>query len=308
MTWSFSESKLFKKCQRQWYYKSKVANALAKDPIRKEAYLLSKLQSIYAWRGNLVDTVLSDYVARNMKNGANEQTALSIAKNLFDQQLLFGKNHSIRKLNTSITKLGDQFAAFFDSEYGSGPQQNQIDQAWDDVRTAIHNFFESKELLKELKSARYLVPQRSLSFTINEFKSKAVPDLIAFQYSAPPTIYDWKVHMGGYQDYRLQLACYALALTRGNPHKDFPQNINAYSPMDIKLVEVQLLRSEIREYRLTQLDIDDTEDYVERSATEMALAFGEEDNYGPFDFPSTDNPDVCSHCSYRSLCWEKRFE
>jgi hypothetical protein len=117
MTWSFSESKLFNKCQRQWFYKSKVANALAKDPIRKEAYLLSKLQSIYAWRGKIVDTVLSNYVVRNIKNGVNEQSTLSVAKNLFDQQLLFGKNHGLRKSNTSITKLGDQFAAFFDSEY-----------------------------------------------------------------------------------------------------------------------------------------------------------------------------------------------
>jgi hypothetical protein len=78
--------------------------------------------------------------------------------------------------------------------------------------------------------------------------------------------------------------------------------------MDIKLVEVQLLRGEIREYRLSQGDIDDTENYIEMSATEMGLALGDGDNHDPFDFPPTNNPDVCSRCVYRSLCWEKRFE
>jgi hypothetical protein len=56
--WSVSESKLFRRCQRQWYFKHCVANAQAKkDPLRRRAYLFSKLQSISGWRGQLVDTV-----------------------------------------------------------------------------------------------------------------------------------------------------------------------------------------------------------------------------------------------------------
>ena len=304
MTWSFSISKQFTQCQRQWFYKTKVANGVAKDPLRKEAYLLSKLQSVYSWRGKIVDTVLSDYVVKNLKNGINEKATLVYAKTLFERQLDFAKNHDVRQITTSITKLGDQFAAFFESEYGNGLDDSQIESAWRDVETAIHNFFMFGELIDQLKKTDYLVTQRSLSFEINGFKAKAVPDLIAFQRSGPPIVYDWKVHTFAYQDYRLQLACYAIALTSGKPHKDFPQDPTIYSPTDIKLVEVQLLKNELREYQLTLDDIQDTEEYIENSASEIGMVLGDEKSNSPLDFLSATNPDTCSRCTFRSLCWK----
>lgn len=63
MIWSISESKTFRRCQRQWFFKNIVACATAKkNPIRRRAYLLSKLQSVFAWRGQLVDTVIENYL------------------------------------------------------------------------------------------------------------------------------------------------------------------------------------------------------------------------------------------------------
>jgi hypothetical protein len=50
--WSISDSKTFRRCQRQWFYKSIAGNAKAADPVRHRLYLLSKLQSISAWRGD----------------------------------------------------------------------------------------------------------------------------------------------------------------------------------------------------------------------------------------------------------------
>ena len=46
MSWSFSESRTFLKCQRRWYYDSVLAHWTQKDPRRWEAYLLSKMQSV----------------------------------------------------------------------------------------------------------------------------------------------------------------------------------------------------------------------------------------------------------------------
>lgn len=58
MIWSFSDSRTFDRCQRQWYFGEVVANAVAKAPVRHEAYLLSKLQSVSAWRGQVVDSTI----------------------------------------------------------------------------------------------------------------------------------------------------------------------------------------------------------------------------------------------------------
>jgi hypothetical protein len=59
MRWSYSASRNFRQCQRQWYFKNIVASARAKEPLRRRAYLLSKLQSVSAWRGKIVDDVIS---------------------------------------------------------------------------------------------------------------------------------------------------------------------------------------------------------------------------------------------------------
>ena len=183
-------------------------------------------------------------------------------------------------------------------------EDSQIKNAWKDIELAIHNFFTLEGLIDQLKRANYLVPQRSLSFEVNGFKAKAVPDLIAFQRSSPPIVYDWKVHTFASQDYRLQLACYAIALTLGKPHKDFPQDPTNCSPTDIKLIEVQLLTNELREYQLTSEDIEDTQEYIENSASEIGLALGDDKNNSPLDFLSATNPDTCSRCVFRSLCWK----
>ena len=55
MKWSLSGSKTFRRCQRQWFYKNCVANGVTKDPVRRNIYLLGKLQTIAGWRGSIVD-------------------------------------------------------------------------------------------------------------------------------------------------------------------------------------------------------------------------------------------------------------
>jgi hypothetical protein len=61
MVWSISSDKTFRRCQRQWFYGQVFGNANArKEPLRYEAYLLSKLQSLSAIRGQAVDDALSE--------------------------------------------------------------------------------------------------------------------------------------------------------------------------------------------------------------------------------------------------------
>jgi len=52
MIWSVSTAKMFERCQRQWFFKTQLANAKAKHESRRRAWRLSKLQSLSAWRGN----------------------------------------------------------------------------------------------------------------------------------------------------------------------------------------------------------------------------------------------------------------
>lgn len=191
-------------------------------------------------------------------------------------------------------------------EYEGRISEEEIDQAWTEVEVALGNLFEMHDLLSRLKSATYVIDQRALTFVHSGMTVRAVPDVIAFYDEAPPLIVDWKVHAFGLQDALFQLTTYALALTRCSPHRDFPTTLGRWSARDVQLSEVQLLTNQIRQYSLSEEDLERTEAYIAESAVQMALASEGKKNLElqASDFPATRSPDVCQRCPYRSLCWE----
>jgi PD-(D/E)XK nuclease superfamily len=310
MIWSVSTGKTFERCQRQWFFKTQVANAKAKDETRQLAYRLSKLQSVSAWRGSIVDQVLSQQVMPAFERGwpITVDKALASAMVRFDRQLEIGRAHCLHEPGLKPSALGDDFVAFHCLEYGGCLSEQEIEQARGEVRRAIENFFLMEELIARLRAADRLITQRSLSFLHADANVRAVPDVIAFHGSAAPTIIDWKVHVFGWRDAWLQLAVYASALTRCNPHKDFPLVPGEFRETEIELLEVQLLTGTIRSHRLAEKHIMRADAYIAQSAETMMLAVGETNGTAatlpPTDFPATRYASVCERCPYRSLCWE----
>lgn len=307
MQWSFSTSRLFMKCQRQWYYKQFVAHHSAKDPIRREAYILSKLKTLYAWRGDLVDKVLSEILVPSLNRGnlLGADYLTQQADRLFRRQLTYAKEHHVRDDGFRATAAGDSFAAFSDVEYGVALCDADIDRMWDDIACAIQNVYSTDGVIDVLEAGDYRVAQRALSFKHSDVSVRAVPDLIIFSDNNAPVIIDWKVHTFGTTDYRLQLALYALALLTCAPHKDFPQ-LSRWNVTDVTLYEVQLLTGQLRKYELSHDDVDELDSYIASTATQMLLASagGARRVMEPSEYPTTRNPGNCSRCNFRKLCWE----
>ena len=270
MVWSVSTAKMFERCQRQWFYKTKLANARAKDAARQQAYRLSKLQSISGWRGNVVDQVLSKEVILALERGwsISPDRVIQAALARFDRQLAIARAHRIMDPAIKPSDYGDDLAAFHCLEYDGGVDKDEIARAHDEVVTAIKTFFGMEDLIARLRTANRLIAQRALTFVHSDTTVRAVPDVIAFFASAPPTIIDWKVHSFGWRDAWLQLAVYAAALTRCNPHKDFPVATDGYMETDIELLEVQLLTGTIRVHDLEGRDIAEADAYIALSAGE----------------------------------------
>lgn len=314
MNWSFSASKQFFRCQRQWYFKNCFASHRARrEPLRREAFLLSKLDSVFAWRGKVVDKVIAKHVVASLHfdRTPSKKHVLQQARDLFERQLTFAKTNRLREPGTTVSKAGDDFAALRDIEYEGEVSEDLIARAWDDIETALLNLFAMEGLMERLCAASALIPQRPLSFAVAGLSSKpttvkAVPDLIAFFDDGSPLVVDWKVHFYGRVDYRLQLTCYALALTRCKPHRDFPESLSGYDPTDIGLLEVQLLTNHQRSYTLTESDIHELEAYVAETAMLMELAVSTFSGrtVSPFDLPVTHYPETCNSCSFRKICWE----
>ncbi len=310
MKWSFSHGKTFRKCQLQWYLASQFACATAKkNPLQREAYLLSKLQSVFAWRGNLVDEIISNHIvtALNQKRTPSLHQVLVLARQLFDEQLAFAQARRWREEGMTAKKADGAYAALRGVEYELDLSE-ELELAWRDVEQALRNLFEMKDLLAELQTAFRLIPQRNLSFDHFGVTVKARPDLLAFFRDKPPLIVDWKVHSFGQHDYRLQLAVYALTLKRSKAHNDFdfPSHLSPYSVTDIRLLEAQLLTRQQREYQLTDSDIEEVENHISASSSQMLLAIGDEDDEEIFrELSMSSRPEVCAGCNFRKLCWER---
>jgi hypothetical protein len=302
---SYSNFSLYRKCPRQWCFK-KMANSRAKD-WRREMYLLDQLKSLSAWRGNIVDTVISNWIVPPLNRGflVSIDTAVAEARRLFDLQLDFARERRWREPGLTKTSAGDAYAAFSVLELHEEVDEGELERAWNDIETALHNFYALEELLDTLRSANYLVSQRALSFSHSDMTVRAVPDLIVFWRDEIPLIVDWKVHAFGNRDARNQLALYALALKNVEPHRDFPRTTVHWNVEQVRLQEVQLLSGECRSYVLSAEDIEDVDSMIAANAAQFKLVADGENpkDWNPWDFPTTRYDEVCTACPFKPLCW-----
>lgn len=306
---SITGIKQFRKCQRQWGFKTFAQSRSEEDSIRRELFLLSKLQSIWSWRGNLVDHVIARRVIPTLKNGwvIEETSILRFARELFEKQIAFAQANRLRAPGMRPSQAGDEFAALAEIDYENFLSEETIASAWQDIENSLNNLFRMSDLLNLLRVSTHLVAQRGLTFEHLDLTFRAFPDLIAFYQDRAPLIVDWKVHWRATSDYRLQLAAYALALKTCEPHKDFPETLRFYKSTDFQLIEAQLLTGNQREHFLTEDDIGQTENFITTAAVEIKLAVDGKSNreLDPYDFPITSNPDNCENCNFRKVCMEE---
>lgn len=314
MKWSVSKAKQFQRCQRQWYYKEVVSQHSAPaNSIRREVYLLGLLKTISAWRGEIVDDALTKAFLNWHKYGRrlNPGDIIAKARRQFDEQLAIAREHRLyeRGLTPSRWKQ-PAFVAFRAMEYEGAIPQEKLDEAWDDIEQAIRNLFEMREIAKAMQGAKALVAQRSLQFGHSGMTATAKPDLVVFPKEGPPVVIDWKVHAFGVQEAWLQLGIYALALTNATPHKDFPGGGTDWGPTDIRLLEAQLLRKDLREYQLDSTDVARLHRYIATTAYDIQSAVGaakpKYEDLLPEDFTVTRYPNTCDSCMYKRVCWDGR--
>ena len=311
MKWSKSAAQCFRRCQRQWYWRHQLASATARDPARREAYLLGKLQSIPQWRGRIVDDTISATVVRALREGRRItlSQALQFAMRRFDAQLATARAHRLRECGyrPAAKAVKDSFAAFHVMEYEGCVPEEEIVKARQEVKDALTAAFQMDEVKDLIKAGRQLIDQRSLSFRLAGVSVQAIPDLIVFFEDRSPLILDWKVHALGLFDAFQQLVLYAMALTRAEPHRDFPTSLADVGVAEVELMEVQLLSRTVRRHRATELDVAALEEEIADSAYAMRrLVNGRK---APLidvnELEGAYGPEACGRCQYRKLCWQE---
>lgn len=311
MVWSVSKGRVFNQCQRKWLYYEKVASATSKDPLRKEVHQLKQLQSVSAWRGSLVDTVIeSTFVPKLRNNKVPERDEVfSFADDLIKKQLKFGRAEKHKEEGITKSRAGSDYCAFYDIEYNDGLQESPLQEAKQEIKTALSTLLDS-DLIKNIAVENdYVISQRSMRFNLEGIPVTSTPDMVVFYEKRAPMIIDWKVHSFGNSDAWLQLGIYSLALSRINPHKDFPDAFkeSKANPEKITLLEYQLLKNVQRKYSVNSDDILDIEDHIFRSANEMnnLLTGFQIDDIDFSLFKTAYRPSTCSRCQFTKFCWNQ---
>ena len=73
--WSFSTDKLFRRCQRQFFFREIAAHHSEKEPWRREAFVLKQLKTLELWRGSVIHEGIQHYVVPGI------ESATGIVKN-----------------------------------------------------------------------------------------------------------------------------------------------------------------------------------------------------------------------------------
>ena len=286
MNWSYSAGRAFAACARKWFYRSVVAHHAAKDPLRHEAYLLGKVDSLPSWRGRLVDEVIAGQAVPSLALGQLPDLPglLETARRRFDAQLAFARTHRLSDPGLKPSRESD-FLLLDDVEADTPPSEAELSLLWEGVERALAQLLAMDSLLERLQGARLLVAQHPLTYTLTlpdgeGVTVRAVPDLLVFFRDAPPLIIDWKVSARAAATHREQLTGYALALSRSRGRSLPPLTTGA---ADTELLEVQLLTNERRRYGLTDAALELAEVQAVASASRMrALLADQKGNRDPY--------------------------
>ena len=303
MRWSFSASRTFTRCPRQFYYGQIAAyHAAKKDPLRREAFLLKQRKSLPLWRGNLVHDTIENLVVPVWRDrqqpdwDAIIDTMLETA----ERQLEFSAAGRYREAGMTKTKAGDAYCALVGHEQDGALSDDDVDRALDEAERALRNLAAMTDLHEEITAHTPLFAELRVPTSYDGVSINAQIDLLYFRRFAQPTIVEWKTYEGTVGNSELQGALYAWALQN---HPKW----RVESPEAVQILEVQLLKSTVIPHQVSADSLIALEDTIYRSVCDIRAVAGDAKyaNVDIADFPITQNAKNCEYCPFQSLCSER---
>ena len=133
MIWSVSNMQLFKNCPRKWFFSNNVVYGKNLDDIQQNIKSLKSIQTIYAWRGIFVDSVITNQIIPilNKKQELLSQNLIDNAKHEAITQIHF--------MQSSLSKF-----SLFEIEYENKLDDKLLNQCLDDIELSLKNLLKSK--------------------------------------------------------------------------------------------------------------------------------------------------------------------
>ena len=303
MRWSFSASRSFARCPRQYYYGQIAAcHSSTRDPLRRDAFLLKQRKSLSLWRGNLVHDAIEQLVVPAWQNRYRPDWEGIIARMraTAERQIEFSAASRYREAGMTKSKAGEAYCALVGHDSGETLLDSDIEAALKTAAHALRNLAAMKELHAEITAHLPLFAELRVPVNYDGVSISAQIDLLYFRQYGHPTIIEWKTYESTVGDSELQGALYAWALLN-HPRWRVDQ------PEAVRILEVQLLKSIVIPHQVSSDSLVALEDKMYRSVCDIRAVAGDA-KYADVDisdFPLTRNAKNCAFCPFQTLCSEQ---
>ncbi|MBW1783207.1 MAG: PD-(D/E)XK nuclease family protein [Deltaproteobacteria bacterium] len=298
--WSFSTDRCIRRCQRQYFLQHVAAWHNARDPVRREAFLLKQVKTLNLWQGSLVHRGIELFIVPALQQGRRIEwdAAIVSTEAMAKRQFAFSKARRYREKGMSKVKAKDDYCALAGHEIEAGVSPEEFQGVLHTVEQSLRNLASMTELLEEIQCVEKYWPELPLYVGYDIARIEVHIDLLYFRAFAQPTIIDWKVSrsMGG-SETDLQTALYAWAMCR---HPKW----RVERPEDCELIEVQLLTQNVIRHQVTKDIFDRLENRIYRSLSMIqSVRLGRSYNLADLDdYDFAKNPNSCSYCPQGALC------
>ncbi|GAB1545303.1 hypothetical protein NUACC21_79790 [Scytonema sp. NUACC21] len=274
-----------------------MASHNAKDPIRREAFILKQLSSLDEWRGSLVHRAIEKYLIPSLQerkliseSDLTEKT-ITLAKKQFD----FSEQQTYKDASFKKKDAGDSFLALREHEYGISIPQIDIDNFYEDIRQCYKFLYSHTKFLRFLLDGDSYIAEPLINFKFNGCTLVAKLDLVMSYSSSKLCIIDWKISRSQTSDYSKQLNFYALAALN---------KWRSYKVGDLFLVEANLLQGKLVKHFVRGENLLQIEDLIYRSLLDIRALTGDHkynlDNLDDYEYANS--PMSCEYCKFEKMC------
>jgi len=304
LDWSFSTYRRMRRCPRQLFFADLAAWHNARDPLRRETFLLSQLKSMEAWRGLVVHKAIQTLVIPCLQNHQPVpwDQVICGARALAERQFQFSAQRRYREAGMSKKKAQGDYSALFAHEFDIPIPNDQFEATLKSIERALRNLSLMSDLFRHVEGRNYYRPEVALAADYNGVRIKGQIDLLFGRSYGQYSVVDWKDYEAqSGSDARLQMSLYAWLLCQC---PSWPVS----DPQNVELWEVKLGEGRTVCHTIDQTSFDELEDFMYQSTEELRVFCGD-GTYDPRDledYPHTDNPNSCRFCAYRNVCREPR--
>jgi hypothetical protein len=300
MAWSYSSYTSFNRCKRQYFYSNEFAHHNAKKcPLKREAHLLKQLTHGGFWTGKVAEAALEDILIKDRPPRSDISHRLyEYAVELAKRQMAYSLSGDFRRVVKS--SVGREYFRLLEHEYGlddSGLLESTIEE----LKVCFEHYptIQLKDLGISLNSLLLSTAtkrcQEVISTRLFETPIQCNLDCL-IEYGSKLIVIDWKVSRTSASDFSKQLLTYGLVVSRTRGSK---RALN-----DILIYEINLLQGKVTPYRLDEVSIAETEDFIFDSVKmiERVTERRGRNDLDPEDFPPCENIRVCEFCNFQKIC------